>query len=107
MAMPADTAAVIAGSAHWGGKGDGWAKISPMNVAMALDVGLLRPSRFGGANHANDRTVLAAAAVFCLGLIVLLYGFVGASEALKSILVGTGLVLTTIGATWLAVELFA
>jgi hypothetical protein len=38
------------------------------------------------------RTVLAAAAVFCLGLIVLLYGFGGAGEALKSILVGTGLV---------------
>jgi hypothetical protein len=36
-----------------------------------------------------------------------LYGFVGASEALKSILVGTGLVLTAIGVTWLAVELFA
>jgi len=53
------------------------------------------------------RAVLAAAAVFCLGLTALLYGFVAASEALKTILVGNGLVLTAIGATWLAVELFA
>jgi hypothetical protein len=53
------------------------------------------------------RAVLAAASVFCLGLIALLYGFVGASEALKSILVGNGFVLTALGATWLAAELFA
>ena len=38
MAMPADTAAVINGSAHCGGKCDGSAKISPMNVATALIV---------------------------------------------------------------------
>jgi hypothetical protein len=36
--MPADTAAVINGSAHCGGKCDGCAKISPMNVATALIV---------------------------------------------------------------------
>jgi ABC-type uncharacterized transport system permease subunit len=53
------------------------------------------------------RGVFAAAAVFCVGLIALLYGFVGASEALKSILVGIGLMFTGVGATWLAVELFA
>ena len=53
------------------------------------------------------RGVFGATAVLCLGLIALLYGFVGASEALKSILVGIGLMLTGIGATWLAVELFA
>jgi hypothetical protein len=52
------------------------------------------------------RAVLAAA-VLCLGLFCLLYGFAGTSEALKSIFVGTGLVLTAIGATWLGVELFA
>jgi hypothetical protein len=45
------------------------------------------------------RAVLAAAAVFCLGLAALLYGFVAASEGLKTILVGNGLVLTAIGAT--------
>ena len=53
------------------------------------------------------RGVIAAATVFCLGVVALLYGFVGATEALKTILVGNGLVLTAIGATWLAVELFA
>lgn len=47
-----------------------------------------------------------AAAVFCLGLFGVLYGFASTSEALKLIFVGTGLVLTSIGATWLAVELF-
>ena len=51
------------------------------------------------------RGVIAAATVFCLGVVALLYGFVGATEALKTILVGNGLVLTAIGATWLAVEL--
>ena len=45
------------------------------------------------------RAVLAAAVVFCLGLTALLYGFVAASEGLKTILVGNGLVLTAIGAT--------
>jgi hypothetical protein len=38
MAMPPDTAAVTVGSAHCGGKCDGCAKISPMNVAIALIV---------------------------------------------------------------------
>jgi hypothetical protein len=38
MAMPPDTAAVTVGSAHCGGKWDGCAKISPMNVAIALIV---------------------------------------------------------------------
>lgn len=38
MAMLADTADVIIGSAHCGGKCDGCAKISPMNVATALIV---------------------------------------------------------------------
>ena len=52
------------------------------------------------------RAVLAAA-VLCLGLFGLLYGLASTSEALKLIFVGTGLVLTSIGATWLAVELFA
>jgi hypothetical protein len=52
-----------------------------------------------------NRAVLAAA-VLCLGLIGLLYGLAGTSEALNSIFVGTGLVLTSIGAMWLAVELF-
>jgi len=36
--MLADTAAVIVGSAHCGGKWDGCANVSPMNVAMALIV---------------------------------------------------------------------
>ena len=36
--MPAATAAVTTGSAHCGGKCDGCAKISPMNVATALIV---------------------------------------------------------------------
>jgi hypothetical protein len=45
--------------------------------------------------------------VLCIGLLGLLYGFTTTSEALKLICVGTGLVLTSIGATWLAVELFA
>jgi hypothetical protein len=36
--MLADTAAVIVGSAHCGGKCDGCAKISPTNVATALMV---------------------------------------------------------------------
>ena len=35
--MPADTAAVTTGSAHCGGKCDGCAKISPMNVADRAD----------------------------------------------------------------------
>jgi hypothetical protein len=52
------------------------------------------------------RAVLAGS-VLCLGLLGLLYGFASTSEALKLISVGTGLVLTSIGATWLAVELFA
>jgi hypothetical protein len=51
------------------------------------------------------RTVLAVA-VLCLGLFGLWYGFASTSEALKVIFVGTGLVLTSIGVTWLAVELF-
>ena len=51
------------------------------------------------------RTVLAAA-VLCLGLFGLLYGFASTSEPLKLIFVGTGLALTSIGVTWLAVELF-
>jgi len=38
MAMPPDTAAVTVGSAHCGGKWYGCAKISPMNVAIALIV---------------------------------------------------------------------
>ena len=38
MAMHADTAAVTAGSAHCGGKCDGCAKISPVNVAIELIV---------------------------------------------------------------------
>jgi hypothetical protein len=53
------------------------------------------------------RTVFAAAAVLCLGLFGLWHGFASTSEALRSILVGTGLVLTSIGAVWLAVEFFA
>jgi len=36
--MPPDTTAVIVGSAHCGGKWDGCANISPMNVAIALIV---------------------------------------------------------------------
>ena len=36
--MLADTAAVIVGSAHCGGKWDGCANVSPMKVAMALIV---------------------------------------------------------------------
>jgi hypothetical protein len=52
------------------------------------------------------RAVLAAA-VLCLGLLGLLYGFASTSEALKLIFVGAGLVLTSIGVTWLVVELFA
>jgi hypothetical protein len=51
------------------------------------------------------RTILAAV-VLCLGLFGLWYGFASTSEALKLIFVGTGLVLTSIGVTWLAVELF-
>jgi hypothetical protein len=51
------------------------------------------------------RTVFATV-VLCLGLFGLWYGFASTSEALKLILVGTGLVLTSIGVTWLAVELF-
>jgi hypothetical protein len=38
IAMHADTAAVTAGSAHCGGKCDGCAKMSPMNVAIELIV---------------------------------------------------------------------
>jgi hypothetical protein len=38
MAMHADTVAVTNGSAHWGGKCDGCAKISPANVAIELIV---------------------------------------------------------------------
>ena len=52
------------------------------------------------------RTVLAAV-VLCLGLFGLWYGFASTSETVKLIFVGTGLVLAPIGATWLAVELFA
>jgi hypothetical protein len=36
--MLADIAAVTSGSAHCGGKCEGWAKISPMKVAIALIV---------------------------------------------------------------------
>jgi hypothetical protein len=36
MAMPADTAVVITGSGHCGGRCDGCAKISPMNVTRSL-----------------------------------------------------------------------
>ena len=61
---------------------------------------------FDAKDLAVTRTVLAAA-VLCLGLFGLWYGFANTSEALESIFVGTGLVLTAIGATWLAVELFA
>ena len=38
MAMHADTVAVTNGSAHWGGKCDGCAKISPAKVAIELIV---------------------------------------------------------------------
>ena len=38
MAMPPDTTAVIVGSAHCGGKWEGCANTSPMNVAIALIV---------------------------------------------------------------------
>jgi hypothetical protein len=58
------------------------------------------------------RTVLAAAAVLCLGLLflglfALSYGFTDTSEALQLMLFGAGLVVTSIGAMWLVVELFA
>jgi len=67
-------------------------------------------NRYIGHKHFKDclvtRTVLAAV-VLCLGLFGLWYGFASTSETVKLIFVGTGLVLAPIGATWLAVELFA
>src|SRR4029077_5885047 len=44
-AMPADTAAVTKGSAHCGGKCEGWAKTSPIRVTTALIVAW-RPTLF-------------------------------------------------------------
>ena len=51
--MLADTAAVIVGSAHCGGKWDGCANVSPMKVAMALIVAC-RPALFDCPIHLCD-----------------------------------------------------
>jgi len=60
MAKHVDTAAVTTGSAHCGGKCDGCAKTSPMNVASALIVACRETLSVVRSICASSATVTAA-----------------------------------------------